>query len=90
MEEGQQNWWLFGAAVIGAVTGVVSLFLLLFSAGRRIGQLETKVDGVDAKSIGQREWGELQNKVETLYRVYVLEALSKDRNGNADQKRKGR
>ena len=57
---------------------------------RRIGQLETKLEALDGKIIGQREWGELQNKVETLYRVYVLEALSKDRHGDTNQKRRGR
>jgi hypothetical protein len=78
------------AAIIGAVTGVVSLLLVIFSVGRRIGQLETKLDATEAKIISQREWGELGNKVETLYRVYVLEALSRGPHGDDTTKRKGR
>lgn len=85
-----QGWIVLIASLVGAFTGVVSLLLLIFGVGRRVGQLETKLSDLENRAIGQREWGELQNKVETLYRVYVLEALSRDRNGDDTPKRKGR
>jgi hypothetical protein len=85
----EQQWLVIGA-VIGAVTGVVSLLLLIFGVGRRIGQLETKLHDIESKQIGEREWGELQNKVETLYSVYVLEALSRNKNDDDAPKRRGR
>lgn len=71
------------AAIVGAVTGVISLLLLIFSVGRRVGQLETKLEHLEQKVVGQREWGELGNKVETLYRVYVIDTLSRSAS-NAD------
>lgn len=68
----------------------MSLFLIIFSVGRKVGQLETKLGDVDKRLISEREWGELGNKVETLYRVYVLEALSGANNGDGSKKGKGR
>jgi hypothetical protein len=86
----QPHWLVLAAAIVGAVSGVVSLLLLIFSTGRRIGQVETKIEAIESKAIGQKDWGELGNKVETLYRIYVLEALSRDRNADDAPKRKGR
>jgi hypothetical protein len=78
------------AAVVGATTGVVSLLLLIFSAGRRIGQVETKIGDLESKTIKQAEWGELRNKVDTLYTVYVLEVLSRKNDGDDTKKGRGR
>lgn len=83
--------WVIAAAGVGAVTGVVSLLLLIFGTGRKVGQLEQKLDGVSGKLIKETDWGELKNKVETLYGVYVIDALSeKNRNGDDARKGKGR
>ena len=55
---------------------MASLLLIFFYAGKKIGRLETQVSDIEKKVIAEREWGALKNQVETLYNVYVIEALS--------------
>jgi len=64
---------IFGA--IGAVSGVVALFAWFLGAGRKIGQLEHKIESLESKLIDQTSWGALVNKVDTMYDIYVMEVL---------------
>jgi hypothetical protein len=67
--------WQTWAAAVGAIAGVGSILLWFFGAGRRVGQLETRLSAVESKIIDPKDWRELRNKVETLYKVYVIDAL---------------
>lgn len=84
-----KEWITLIAAVIGAVGGVVSLVVVIFSVGRRVGQLETDVQALKQDSIDQKEWGELRHKVTTLYGIYIEHVVKQNVPPAVDRRERG-
>ena len=68
------------AAIIGAITGVISIFGIIYAYGFKFGSIETKLRNIEKNQINPIEFGKLSNQVETIYKVYVLDSLSKREN----------
>jgi len=75
--------WQTVASIVGSITGGVSILGLIYVLGWKFGSLETKITGIEdrLKTFDPIKLGELSNKVETLYQVYVLDALSQKGKG---------
>jgi hypothetical protein len=64
------------AAIIGAITGLISIAGVIYAYGYKFGQLKE----LQGKMIDPVEYGKLCTQVQTLYAIYVLGALQKKEN----------
>lgn len=62
-------------ALIGAITGVLSIVGLVYAFGVKFGSIETRITGIEGNLISREAFGELRSKVGTLYKIYVEEAI---------------
>ena len=65
------DWLELLASIVGAISGVAALLVWLFGVGRKVGQLESRLQTLERDGIDPREWGELRNQVKTMYSIYV-------------------
>jgi len=70
------------AGIIGAITGGISILGVVYTLGIKFGHINTKLKEIENKLIDPVKFGGACNQVETLYKVYVLDALPRRRNKN--------
>jgi len=64
-------------AIVGAVSGVISFFGLIYVLGFKFGKIETEIKNMKEKLIDPIEFGQLKNQVDTLYQIFVSQSISK-------------
>jgi hypothetical protein len=67
--------WRDWAALIGAGTGVLSVFGLIYVIGWKLGNIETRLGNVESNQIDKEGFGRLSQRVETMYDIYIVDQL---------------
>ena len=66
-----KDWVELAAALVGAASGLAALVVWLFGVGRKVGQLESRLQRLEGDRVDPREGGKFRNQVETMYSIYV-------------------
>ena len=72
-------------SIIGAATGVIAFLGVIYAFGWKFGHIHTKLQSIESKLIDPQEIGKITSKVDSLYQIYVLDALKKQSDTNPSQ-----
>jgi len=64
-------------AIIGAVSGCISIVGVIYVLGFKFGKIETEIENIKEKLIDPIEFGQLKNQVDTLYQIFISQSISK-------------
>lgn len=67
--------WEGFLALIGAVTGVISILAVVYAFAWKFGNIETRLANIESNQIDQIEFGKLIERVDTLFKIYVIDTL---------------